>query len=58
MELYQHVPPWSWSLEKRREYATERFEKLVEKYPVLAQKWLREVEMLEKKILQRAQGDT
>ena len=46
MEIYQQVPPWSWSLEKRLEYATSRFDKLVNIYPVLAEKWLREVELI------------
>jgi len=55
-ELYQQVPPWSWTLEKRLEYATQRFEKLVEIYPALAEKWLWEVESLEMKIIKRDQA--
>ena len=56
-EDYQHVSTWSWSLERRLEYATERFEKTSEKYPGIAAMWLREVMMLETKILEKKQGD-
>jgi hypothetical protein len=50
---YQHVPPWSWSLERRLEYATNRWEKTVETHPGIAAQWLREVEMLENRIAQQ-----
>ena len=43
-------------MEKRLEYATQRFEKLVEIYPALAEKWLWEVESLEMKIIKRDQA--
>jgi len=56
-EDYQHVSTWSWSLERRLAYATERFEKTLEKNPGIAALWLREVEMLEMRIRKQLQGD-
>lgn len=56
-EEYQHVSIWSWSLERRLEYATERFEKTAEKYPRIAEAWLAEIESIERKIKQQKQGD-